>query len=574
MNNSPHVHVTVSTSSSSSDSNSSTDSYNTYSGKDIDDFEGNAVRYGPDSFPDMIPFREKFINALKRIGLYVYIIMLNVGIPYTIYYFFLDEQTLQIPYWIGYGSLMLTNLFKVIEGILAAIAYFHKKFTKQRRQVIDLQSRNFVEVYETDLKSTPSNERGVVVDGLPVKDDDPDLSGKMAEHMSKIKGDKPTLLVIVAAYLVNERDVIEETLNHMGNVHYKGEANILLCHNSPSFPEKEELIHRLEDLSRGFFQMYGKHLYIAECMYSHSKAENVNYGLDIVKEGIIDKPDIVAMYDADHQPELWSWERVVYMFTKTGCDLIQGRCVIRNNENFFAKMIAVEYELMYTLHQKGGGILRNYGIFGGSNGFWRYDLLAEIGMDESMLTEDIDSNYRALELGTYILYCDDVISYELTPPNLKAWISQRLRWSQGWVEVTSRHTWRILKCNKMTWRQRLLSLIYLPWREISIYLMAQILPSFLLYVIIYGSDGIGWKSILGSVLIKDLPIWINTLLVGACIMNDSHRWYNVQYKPVGMSGYFMFIMFSPIYLQALLYIAMTAHYKHLIGATKWIVTPR
>ena len=57
-------------------------------------------------------------------------------------------------------------------------------------------------------------------------------------------------------------------------------------------------------------------------------------------------------------------------------------------------------------------------------------------------------------------------------------------------------------------------------------------------------------------------------------MNDSHRWYNVQYKPVGMSGYFMFIMFSPFYLQALLYIAMTAHYKHLIGATKWIVTPR
>ena len=546
---------------SESTSESSLSVSDSYSAEDVDTYDGHGIRFGPSSFEEenTKSFMERLKPYLSKFTVFMYIFMLNAGIPYIVYYFALDETTLLIPYWIGYSSLLLTNSFKIMEGIAATIAYVHRKVTKDWRLMIDTETREFTRVYDTDITLAGTNQKMVLVDGLPLRDENPPIQEEDDEHIIKISYDTPDLLILVAAYLVNERDVIEETLNHMGSVIYSGHVEILLIFNTPPFDGKQELVGRLIELSQNFQQMYGKTLHIAEHTTSHSKAENVNYGMELVRDGKIHTPDIVGMYDADHQPELWAWERVAYMFLKTGCDVLQGRCVIRNNKNFFALIIAVEYEPMYTLHQKGGQFLRGYGIFGGSNGFWIYEVLDQIMMDESMLTEDIDSNFRAMEIGAKVIYADDVISYELTPPNFWAWVSQRLRWSQGWFEVTFRHTHRILKCKELTWRQRLLTLIYLPWREASPYLMAQVLPSFVLYASIYGVEGIGWETVLGSFLVKDLPIWINTLMVGACISTDSHRWYASAYKPVPFWSYIAFIMFSPFYLQALLLITMISH---------------
>ena len=90
------------------------------------------------------------------------------------------------------------------------------------------------------------------------------------------------------------------------------------------------------------------------------------------------------------------------------------------------------------------------------------------------------------------------------------------------------------------------------------------LHSYILLVSIYGVESIVWESVLGSFLANDVPIWINTLMVGACISTDSHRWYNPMYKPVSFWEYFAFIMFSSFYLQALLIISMIAHCKHFM----------
>ena len=565
-------------SSSNDDDTNSSEEY--HPAIDLPSFGGHAIKYGNDDGNDESDTKSNYFNKdrLKSYGknviIFSYIVILNMVAPFLIYYYLLDDKSLAIPYWIGYGALLLTNFFKLTEGILATIAYFHRKMTKEQRLMLDTDTDRFVKVYDTDFTHSKSNERMVLVDGLPVKDYDPPLQDEHKEYMAKISYDIPNLLVLIPAYLINEQEIIFDTLNHMGTVIYSGQTEILLVFNSPHFEGKEEVIDRLNELSGQFEYLYGKKLYIAENLTSHSKAENVNYGLQLIRDGKIFQPDIVAMYDADHQPELWAWERAVYMFFKTSCHVIQGRCVIRNNENFFARMVAVEYELMYTLHQKGGQFIRNYGIFGGSNGFWLYEVLNDIEMDQTMLTEDIDSNFRALEKDNKVIYCDDVISYELTPPNFSSWVSQRLRWSQGWFEVMFRHTWRMLKCKNLTWQQRLATLIYLPYRELSIYLMAQIAPCAAAYFLKYGTDGIIWELILVSIIVKDVPVWINTLMVGATISTDSHRWYNTAYKPIPFICYIQFIMFSPFYLQALLIISMISHCRHFMAMHQWVVTPR
>ena len=82
----------------------------------------------------------------------------------------------------------------------------------------------------------------------------------------------------------------------------------------------------------------------------------------------------------------------------------------------------------------------NYAVFGGSNGFWRTDTLQMIGMDPSMLTEDVDSSIRAMSYGFKIGYNHHLVSLEQPPPNFSALLKQRLRWSQGWYQVRPIHT--------------------------------------------------------------------------------------------------------------------------------------
>ena len=65
----------------------------------------------------------------------------------------------------------------------------------------------------------------------------------------------------------------------------------------------------------------------------------------------------------------------------------------------FSGLIAVEFEDMYNVGHEGRSNLFDLGIFGGSNGLWRAEVLQQIRMDGDMLTEDIDSSFRASLLG-------------------------------------------------------------------------------------------------------------------------------------------------------------------------------
>ena len=78
--------------------------------------------------------------------------------------------------------------------------------------------------------------------------------------------------------------------------------------------------------------------------------------------------------------------------------------------------------------------------------------------------------------------------------------------------------------------------------------------------------GMGWGPI--------IPIWLNIMIVAGCTITDADRWATPGYEPVKLPGYFLFILFSPFYMQALLIISMISHCRHFFGMTKWVVTPR
>ena len=87
-----------------------------------------------------------------------------------------------------------------------------------------------------------------------------------------------------------------------------------------------------------------------------------------------------------------------------GCDVVQGHCVVRNGDAIAASpgLVAVEFEAIYAVSHPGRAKLHGFGLFGGSNGFWRTDCLHRTRMRSTMLTEDIDSSMRAVEVGARI----------------------------------------------------------------------------------------------------------------------------------------------------------------------------
>lgn len=97
-------------------------------------------------------------------------------------------------------------------------------------------------------------------------------------------------------------------------------------------------------------------------------------------------------------------------------------------------------------------------------------VLATIKMDQSMLTEDIDSSVRSTLIGKRIGYSSMVISSELAPVTLATLHKQRLRWSQGWAEVSAKYFLSTLLSRHTGIRQKLGFVLLLCWREIFVYL--------------------------------------------------------------------------------------------------------
>ena len=143
---------------------------------------------------------------------------------------------------------------------------------------------------------------------------------------------------------------------------------------------------------------------------STSKAQNVNAALRHARG------EFVGLFDADHHPQADSFTRA-WRWLSNGYDVVQGHCVIRNGDvSLVARTVAVEFEAIYAVSHPGRAQLHGFGIFGGSNGFWRTEALRRTRMRGFMLTEDIDSSLRVVKAGGRIANDPALISRGSLPP--------------------------------------------------------------------------------------------------------------------------------------------------------------
>lgn len=365
----------------------------------------------------------------------------------------------------------------------------------------------------------------------------------------------PPATAVIAAYLPNEADTIRDTVEAFQRVEYPGPLQVLVAYNTPHpMPVENELAEMARRDPR---------VQPLKVDDSTSKAQNVNAALSHVNG------EFVGVFDADHHPDPRAFTRA-WRWLSNGYDVVQGHCVIRNGDaSLVARTVAVEFESIYAVSHPGRTAMHGFGLFGGSNGYWRTGLLAETRMHGSMLTEDIDSTLRVLANGSRIASDPALVSYELAPTTVRALWRQRARWAQGWFQVSRKHLRLAFRSPRLALRQKAGLGFLLGWREIYPWLSLQMFP--VIGFKAYQAGGFSHLSWLAPALVLATMF---TLAVGPGQTLFARRLAVPEIRRRTWWFWSHLLVSSLVYTEWKNIVARIAHVKELVGETQWNVTPR
>ena len=369
----------------------------------------------------------------------------------------------------------------------------------------------------------------------------------------------PPATVIIPAYLPNEAATIIDTVNAFLRLDYPNILQVIIAYNSPThLPVEDELAMLAASPAHA-----GR--FIIEPVRvegSTSKAQNVNAVVGRVRG------DFVGIFDADHHPRPESFQRA-WRWLSNGWDIVQGRCSIRNGaDSWVSRMVAIEFEQIYAVSHPGRARFHGFGIFGGSNGFWRTPVLHETRMYHSMLTEDIDSSIRAIAAGYKIASDRDLVSEELAPTTMKPLLTQRLRWAQGWLQVSLRRIVPALSSPRVSLRQKAGLVYLLVWREMFPWYSIQVVPILSYWVWAYGLGYIKWgvPIFLGTTLFT-FSSGLSQILFAFILADKQTRRKKLWFLEYCFVSTFFFSPFKDA-------LSRIAHLKELMRERAWRVTPR
>lgn len=514
------------------------------------------------------------VGTCLKVLLYgLYVLTVIVVVPGLLYWYVVPEGQLAIPYWIGFTFVAVTNAMIILSSCLAIICCLWRYCQKKRYYVWNVAEKKYQTFYANDLKHTLEYAPASIVSPGTASLRSIDTKSDLDSVTVKVSHDLPRIAIVVSAYLVNERQVIEDTLIRMGELVYPSQVDVILVYNTPEFLGQVDLMERLEALREKYSLEYpNKTLHLIECKTSKSKAENINHILQLMDRRELPRPEYIGIFDADHRPCLRSLLKGIYLLRKKKADILQGRCVILNNHHFLTKLISVELDSIYVLHHKGGELLRGMGFFGGSNGIWSYAALQATKMDPSMLTEDIDSSMRAILAGYKIIYSTDVQSFELAPTTWFGLGKQRLRWSQGWFQVSLKHTLPIICSPYLTCWQKICFFSMLIYREIFYYAASQNWIIFIISLLrgdfLYNE----WLTISTGIAMAILPITMLMVWTYVELSPDSSP--PPEYKPLTGWNYWLYCLMSIPYSYFLFVVTILSHLFEMIGDKRWRVTAR
>ncbi len=193
--------------------------------------------------------------------------------------------------------------------------------------------------------------------------------------------------------------------------------------------------------------------YLAREGNEHAKAGNLNYAL-AHSEG-----DFICIFDADHCPQRNFITNTIGYFADENVAFVQTPQDFYNLDSYQHrqgkgnKRIWTEQSLFFRVIQRGKDYW-NAAFFCGSCAIVSRSALESIGgFATGTLTEDLHTSLRLHKKGYRSIYMQQSMAYGIAPSNIAPFLSQRVRWGQGAMQV-----WRmegILSARGLTLAQRL-----------------------------------------------------------------------------------------------------------------------
>lgn len=210
----------------------------------------------------------------------------------------------------------------------------------------------------------------------------------------------------------------------------------------------------IEKVEEKITQLRGEGIDNVRLLVFNDTPINKPHGLNI---GLADSSnEVVTIFDAEDEihPDIFNIVNTVMVQEEVR--VVQcGVQLMNYDSSWYSALNVLEYFFWFKsrLHYHS-----QIGVtpLGGNTIFFARDLLEEIGgWDEHNLTEDADVGIRISALGEQvrIVYDDEYVTREETPPTLTHFIKQRTRWSQGFLQTLRKGDWLRLP----TLKQRLMA---------------------------------------------------------------------------------------------------------------------
>ncbi len=246
----------------------------------------------------------------------------------------------------------------------------------------------------------------------------------------------------------HEEAVIQETIHRMANLNYPRHLVQILvvieAGDIGTIAKVEETIADLRGVDIGHVRL----------MTFDDPPINKPHGLNVgLREAT---GDIVTIFDAEDEPHPDILQVVNTVMLREHSPVVQcGVQLMNYADHWFSALNVLEYFYWFKSRMHYHAAL-NMVTLGGNTVFMRRDLLNEMGgWDQHCLTEDAEIGIRLSALGVPIrvLYDDEFVTREETPPSVSQFIKQRTRWNQGFLQILGKGDWMRLP----RWSQRLLA---------------------------------------------------------------------------------------------------------------------
>lgn len=194
-----------------------------------------------------------------------------------------------------------------------------------------------------------------------------------------------------------------------------------------------------------------------------SKPRSLNVGLASATG------DVVGVFDAEDEPHQDIFNVVNTLMTREDVDVVQsGVQLINVNSRWFSIHNVLEYYFWFkSFLQFFAG--RGLTPLGGNTVFFKKHWLTSLGgWDETCLTEDADIGIRMSAAGAKmrVVYDEEHATLEETPMTVTAFIKQRTRWNQGFLQIFQKWDWL-----KLPMSQQLLAVYVLTWPVVQGFLL-------------------------------------------------------------------------------------------------------